>query len=246
MSKRLSSRCLRLAALCFPFVFWMPAAHAQQGKWIDLAAFPEPHEEVIGQAANGKMYVFAGLVSAPVWQPVGIVYEYDPATNKWAKKKPMALPAHHLALAELNGKIYVFGGFMGVHSGLAAWVPVNNSFEYDPAKDCWKELAPMPTKRGAGVAAEVDGKIYVIGGATTRPGATNPAISQLTPQSVLATVEEYDPKTNTWRSRANMPTPRNHSAVAVVNGKIYVIGGRTGAAFIVASSDLRMSRPMIR
>ena len=92
MSKRLSSRCLRLAALCFPFVLWMPAAHAQQGKWIDLAPFPEPHEEVIGQAANGKMYVFAGLVSAPIWQPVGIVYEYDPATNKWTKKKPMALP----------------------------------------------------------------------------------------------------------------------------------------------------------
>ena len=41
------------------------------------------------------MYVFAGLVSAPVWLPVGMVYEYDPAANTWTKKKPMALPAHH-------------------------------------------------------------------------------------------------------------------------------------------------------
>jgi len=238
MSKRLSSRCLWLAALSVAFVLWTSPAYAQQGKWIDLAPFPEPHEEVIGQAANGKFYVFAGLVSAPVWQPIGIVYEYDPATNKWTKKKPMALPAHHVALTELNGKIYVFGGFTGVHSGLAAWIPIDNSFEYDPVNDSWKELAPMPVKRGAAVAANVDGKIYVIGGATTAPGATNPAIHPTYAQRVLNTVQEYDPKTNTWRERAAMPTPRNHTAAAVVNGKIYVIGGRIGAAFIAASSNL--------
>ena len=75
-----------------------------QGKWVSLPPFPEPHEEVIGQGANGKMYVFAGLVSAPVWLPVGMVYEFDPATSKWAKRKPMALPAHHLALTEYRRK----------------------------------------------------------------------------------------------------------------------------------------------
>ena len=60
--------------------------NAQPGKWMNLAPFPEPHEEVIGQAANGRMYVFAGLVSAPIWLPVGMVYEYDPAANTWTKK----------------------------------------------------------------------------------------------------------------------------------------------------------------
>src|ERR1700722_20003775 len=188
--------------LACTLAIWTPAVRAQGGQWMSLPPFPEPHEEVIGQGANGKMYVFAGLVSAPIWLPVGMVYEYDPPANKWTKKKPMALPAHHLALAELNGKIYVFGGFTGVHSGLAAWIPENNSFEYDPVNDTWKELAPMPTKRGAAVAGTVDGKIYVIGGATTVPGATNPAIHPTYAQRVLNTVEEYDPKTNKWRERA--------------------------------------------
>jgi len=165
-----------------------PAANAQGGKWLSLPPFPEPHEEVIGQAANGKMYVFAGLVSAPIWLPVGMVYEYDPATNQWTKKKPMALPAHHLALTEYGGKIYVFGGFTeGKVGNLAAWTPVNNAFEYDPMKDTWKPLAPMPTKRGAAVAGTVNGKIYVIGGATTAPGATNPAIHPTIAQRVLST-----------------------------------------------------------
>jgi len=207
--------------LAVNLAIWAPAVHAQGGHWVNLAPFPEPHEEVIGQGANGKMYVFAGLVSAPIWLPVGMVYEYDPPANKWTKKKPMALPAHHLALTELNGKIYVFGGFTEGKIG-----------------NSWKALAPMPTKRGAAVAATVAGKMYVIGGATTAPGATNPAIHPTVAQRVLSTVEEYDPETNTWRTRAPMPTPRNHTAAGVVDGKIYVIGGRIGAAFIAASSDL--------
>ena len=34
-----------------------------------------------------------------------------------------------------------------------------------------------------------------------------------------------------------MPTPRNHTGAGVVNGKIYVIGGRIGA-FVAASTNL--------
>ena len=34
-----------------------------------------------------------------------------------------------------------------------------------------------------------------------------------------------------------MPTPRNHATAGAVNGKIYVIGGRIGAAFITGASN---------
>jgi len=71
-----------------------PSAFAQ-AKWEKLAPFPEPAEEILGSAAGGKMYVFAGFI--PIWKPKGLVYEYDPATDHWTKKKPMALPSHHVA-----------------------------------------------------------------------------------------------------------------------------------------------------
>jgi N-acetylneuraminic acid mutarotase len=212
----------------------VPAANAQ-AKWEKLAPFPEPAEEILGAAAGGKMYVFAGLI--PVWKPKGLVYEYDPATNQWTKKKPMALPSHHVAFTEYHGKIYAFGGFVYPPSGPAAWVPINNAWEYDPAADTWKALAPMPSKRGSPVAAAVGNKIYVIGGVSLLPGSTDIAVSPATPHQSVGTVEEYDPETNTWRERSPMPTPRNHAAIGVVNGKIYVIGGRVGAAFIGLASD---------
>src|SRR5881398_349512 len=91
-------------------------AHAQAaGKWVKLAPFPEPAEELYGIAAGGKMYVFGGL--APAWKPRALVFEYDPAADKWTKKKPMALPSHHVALAELNGKIYAFWRLCGPACG---------------------------------------------------------------------------------------------------------------------------------
>jgi N-acetylneuraminic acid mutarotase len=212
------------------------AVHAQ-GKWMKAAPFPEPGEELLGAAANGKMYVFCGL--APGWKPIGMVYEYDPATDKWTKKKPMALASHHVAFTEMNGKIYAFGGFVPPESGPPAWVPINNAWEYDPAADTWKALAPMPTKRGSPVAVAVDGKIYVIGGATTPPNQPDvTAVHPARPHVVLGTVEEYDPATNTWRARTSMPTPRNHAVGGAVNGKVYVIGGRVGGAFIGIAADI--------
>jgi len=213
-----------------------PSALAQEPKWEKLAPFPEPAEEILGAAAGGKMYVFAGFI--PVWKPKGLVYEYDPATDHWTKKQPMALPSHHVAFTEYHGKIYSFGGFVYPTSGPPAWVPINNAWEYDPAADSWKALAPMPTKRGSPVAAAVGNKIYVIGGATLLPGASETALDFHAPQHSLGTVEEYDPAENSWRERSPMPTPRNHTSIGVVNGKIYVIGGRVGAAFISESTDV--------
>jgi N-acetylneuraminic acid mutarotase len=226
---------LQLAVAVFSFSASAPGAFAQ-AKWEKLAPFPEPAEEILGVAAGGKMYVFAGLI--PFWKPKGLVYEYDPSSNQWAKKRPMALPSHHVAFTEYHGKIYAFGGFVYPTSGPAAWVPINNAWEYDPAADSWKALAPMPSKRGSPVAAAVGDKIYVIGGVSILPGATETALDFKTPQASVGTVEEYDPATNTWRERSPMPTPRNHTTAAAVNGKIYVIGGRVGAAFIGLASDI--------
>ena len=213
--------------------FCVSAAFAQ--KWGRLADFPEPAEEVYGIAAGGKFYVFGGL--APQWTPKGMVYEYDPDSDTWTKKKNMPLLSHHVALAELNGKIYVMGGFTKPEKGPTAWVPINNAWEYDPRTDTWKALAPLPTKRGSPVAAVVGGKIYVIGGASTHPGSKETAVHPARPHRSVDTNEVYDPATNTWETRQTLPTARNHAAVGVVNNKIYLIGGRVGAALITRASN---------
>lgn len=219
-------------AVLFAASICVPAAYAQ--KWGTAAPFPEPAEEVYGIAAGGKFYVLGGL--APGWTPKGLVYEYDPDNNTWTKKKNMPLPSHHVAVAELDGKIYVMGGFTKPEKGPTAWVPINNAWEYDPANDAWKALAPLPTKRGSPNAVVHNGKIYVIGGASVHPGSNVPAVHPARPHRAVSVNEVYDPTSNTWETRQPMPTARNHAAAAMVNNKIYVIGGRIGSAYVGTSS----------
>jgi N-acetylneuraminic acid mutarotase len=149
----------------------------------------------------------------------------------------MPLPSHHVALAEIGGKIYVVGGFRLPDSGPAAWQPIDNVWEYDPAADSWKALAPLPTKRGSANAVVVSGKIYVIGGAGLHPGSKETVVHPTRPHRALDTNEVYDPATNRWEARSAMPTARNHAAAAAVGSRIYVIGGRIGSAFISRASN---------
>jgi N-acetylneuraminic acid mutarotase len=98
---------------------------------------------------------------------------------------------------------FVFSGFLNM-------VSVCSALEY-----VWTRKADMPTGRSTQTSAVVNGKIYVIGGATSQPNAM-----------ALATVEEYDPVTNTWTRKADMPTALADmvGSSPVVDGKIYVIG----------------------
>jgi N-acetylneuraminic acid mutarotase len=211
-----------------------------KGRWSKAAGFPEPEEELYGINVNGKMYVLGGFGLNPFGKPPGLVYEYDPTTDKWTKKKNMPLPVHHQAMATVNGKIYMFGGYLyyPVPGGGQGWQPVDNSWVYDPATNDWKALAPMPDKRGTAIAEQVNGKIYVIGGATMNPGSKEPAVFPNRPARSVGTNDMYDPATDKWESRSPMPTARNHAFSGMVDGKIYVIGGRIGSPFITVAQNI--------
>jgi N-acetylneuraminic acid mutarotase len=81
----------------------------------------------------------------------------------------------------------------------------------------WTTKANMPTPRANPGTCVVNGKIYAIGGETAGGGCTSPVSSQK--------VEVYDPTTNSWTTKAPMPTGRESLSLSAVNGKIYAIGG---------------------
>jgi len=228
---------------------WTFSASAQMpGHWVTTTKFaPVPNlaEEYWGITAGGKYYLFGGTPERSPGRSVlpGRVLEYDPASDKWTSKKQMPRPADHMAVAESGGKIYLFGGATTERPGDTGPdnFQLNDSWEYNPADDSWKALAPMPTRRNAASAAAAGGKIYVIGGNGVAPGAANPVTS---PENflMLGTNEAYDPAANTWETRRPMPTARNHAAIGTVAGKIYLIGGRVGGAnvgnFVSSPTDI--------
>ncbi len=97
----------------------------------------------------------------------------------------------------------------------------------------WALKTDMPTARFEGGSAVVDGKIYVVGG---NPHTGNG--SQIT-----NIMEEYDPATDTWARRANIPTGRQGVRAAAVDGIVYAIGGNGGAANDVAYANVEAYDP---
>jgi len=101
-------------------------------------------------------------------------------------------------------------------------------------EDTWTTKGDMPTARFSLSTSVVDGKIYAIGGDLRGRGA---------PLST-STVEEYDPATDTWTAKADMPKARYGLSTSVVDGKIYAFGGArtcvTPAFSTVEEYDLAM------
>jgi parallel beta-helix repeat protein len=93
----------------------------------------------------------------------------------------------------------------------------------DVTSDSWTSKAPMQAARSRLGVAEVNGKIYAIGGDNARLLAYQSIEAGI--GEVVNTNEEYNPETDTWVFKAPMPTPRCSFAVAVYENKIYCIGG---------------------
>src|SRR5258705_11679130 len=97
----------------------------------------------------------------PFGNPPGLVYEYDPGPDKWAKKKILPQRVHHQAQAVFNNKIYVLGG---CRMGIFGTDAVTNVWEYDPAADSYRAMAAIPGPRGSAGGAPGKGRSYPLRG----------------------------------------------------------------------------------
>jgi len=130
--------------------------------------------------------------------------------GSWSKKAPLLTKRAEVGIAALDGKIYVVGG--ATPGDQAS--PLNQ--EYDPASDRWRDRAPLPHGLSHPGVATLNHKLYAIGGFSG--GGVH--------VGALDLVFEYDPAMNVWRSLVPLSSPRGSVGVAVVDGKIHVIGGR--------------------
>jgi N-acetylneuraminic acid mutarotase len=123
---------------------------------------------------------------------------------------PTARVLHGTSVFE--GQIYAIGGSQKWNN----YNGMSTVEAYDPLTDNWTSKAEMPTGRMVLSTSAVDGIIYAIAGSLGQESNGFQGVS---------TVEAYDPVTNTWATKADIPTPRGRLSTSVVNGRIYAIGG---------------------
>lgn len=152
------------------------------------------------------------------------------APGTWAVLAPLPTPRQEVAVAALDGRVIVIGGFGRTME------PTATVEAYDPAANAWTRLAPLPTPLHHAAAGVAAGRLFVVGGFTG--GRVRWEAS--------AAVFEYDAARNSWATRAPMPTPRGGLAVAVLNDRLHALGGSadqvTGAHEIYDPATDRWSR----
>ena len=168
-----------------------------------------------------RFVMFAVVVIVVCLMTARVARPQSAGQGKWSEKARLPETRGEVAVASVNGKIYVLGGSARGRDDQ----PLNE--EYDPATDRWRERAPMPRGLSHAGAVGMNGKVFVVGGFTRNVhlGALDVAF-------------EYNPASDSWRTLAPLKSPRGSVGVTALNGKIHAIGGRGVDTVTVATHEV--------
>ncbi len=137
---------------------------------------------------------------------------YNPVTGSWVYLAPPVTDRYAGVTGVIGGQLYVAGGL------------VPNLDAYDPAHNRWLGRQPLDRARIVAGGDAVKGKLYVVAGRMLKPDGT---------WGTSRATSEYDPATNLWRARAQIPelfptwTSGTRGTRVVVGGqaRLAVLGG---------------------
>ncbi len=150
---------------------------------------------------------------------MSLVEVYDPQTNMWERLTDMPTVRSDAKAAVVNGNIYVLAGRVGKDDRHVNLTTLKGVEMYDPETDTWIRKQDLSVRRASFGIGVIAGKIYVIG------GNVDPRDKKPEDPGRVDLVEVYDPATDTWAKRADMPTRRDGVKAAVIRDTLYAIGG---------------------
>ncbi|KAG5261156.1 hypothetical protein AALO_G00300680 [Alosa alosa] len=140
---------------------------------------------------------------------VDSVERYCPNTDSWSFVRPLDQPMSSHAASVWRGDIYVSGGYNCEYQCLVSM------FRYHPERGT-TYLADMPHSRAQHRMECVGGYLYIIGGVCS--AKSGGYIDDLSCQV-------YSPESDFWCSIPPLPLPHVGAASAVLEDKVYILGG---------------------
>jgi N-acetylneuraminic acid mutarotase len=211
----------------------------------------------MGVVVDGQIYVPGGRLASDAISDALEVY--DPRSDSWQSGPALPAPRSGYALAAVEGRIYLFGGWDGTTYRDEVW-------QYDPDQDSWNVMSPMLTPRAFAGATALDGRIFILGGENASgrldfnesyspaedrngidPWLTHGRISESRSRPAVAQSGEllllfggegarapllvYNRRIERWQPQNDVPLPPLSGLRAVESSNVfYVLGGRTDEA----------------
>ncbi len=171
--------------------------------WASEGSMTTTRPNAKAATVNGIIYVIGGGSR--------LVEGYDVGAKTWTTKRSLPEPLSPTGTTNINGQIYLAGGFYGSKISRALYV-------YNPATNAWTRKADLPYSivQNAGHQGAISGKLYVYAGITVNPDGT------FGPHRFF----RYNPATNSWATLNPPSYARRGGASGVTDGSFYLIGGR--------------------
>ncbi len=199
-------------------MFFLLFACGASAQWTQRANFPgTPRAKSVSFTINNKIYLIGGVTNASV--VLRDVWEYDIVSDTWTQKPLFPGPERYGASSfVINDKGYIATG--GNDNGY-----LDDLWQYDPVNGLWSQKTGLPVgsaqhenQRREAYAFTINGKGYLGGGDGFVFGPNG------TWNYSFFDLWEYDPASNTWTTKADMPDflGRNMSVGVAINNKGYV------------------------
>jgi N-acetylneuraminic acid mutarotase len=137
----------------------------------------------------------------------------------WSRGADVPLPRGGYFAAWHDGGLWIAGGSYW-KDGKKLWT--EESSLYDPKKETWSKLGPIPRAIGYGATASVGHDLFLLGG-TDAGGVSNTNIYRL--------------RGKRWTKVGESPAGFIYPAYASVGAKIYIFGGSTSAADVTRATN---------
>jgi len=175
--------------------------------WMKMSCMNEARTDFHVSAIDGFLYAIAGRNHTG---PLSSAERFRVDRNRWESiaELPHAVCAH--SGAPCQGRMYIAGGFAS--DGFQREVHC-----YYPFENRWESKPKLKTERGLHCMVDYKDRLYCIGGNNKTNGAR---------RDVLST-EMFDIHTEQWTEVAPLFAGQSEAGAAVVDGKIYIVGGHT-------------------
>uniref|UniRef100_A0A8C6TQE1 Si:ch211-63p21.8 n=1 Tax=Neogobius melanostomus TaxID=47308 RepID=A0A8C6TQE1_9GOBI len=178
----------------------------EQNSWKKLADMNEFRSNFSLVANDGRLFAIGG--DKEINTNVDTVEVYDPETDSWSFARPLEQALSGQASTVSNGSIFISGGYNYRYECLVSL------FLYHPSGGT-TYLSDMSHDRAQHSMETLRGSLYVAGGVCNwRTFYTDQFVCEV-----------YCPRTDSWSVFENLPVPHVGAPSAVLEDKLYMLGG---------------------
>jgi N-acetylneuraminic acid mutarotase len=182
-----------------------------------IAQQPYSVTEAQGEVVDGVLYSFGGFDSTkPCCTPTDRAYKYVPGSG-WSRIANLPTKGvTHAGMTTDGTNVFYAGGYIANADWTGQIFGTKAVWRYNVAANTYTALPGLPVERAGGQLEHLNGWLHFFGG-------TNKA--RTTDVTDHWALNLSNPAAG-WQQRASLSNGRHHMGSAVLNGRIYAIGGQ--------------------